>query len=769
MNKKYQPQDMSKLANNKAMMISKIKESIDSIWEALVELITNCDSAYAMAYQKEDGYQGEVRIELIRGGISNPTILRVKDKAIGMSSKDIEEKLNKYMKVTSNTARSMFGKGFKDNLALGDIKVQSVKKDEKGKLRYSEYEYTGVWSKNPIMMTPIQKDELINDEILKKLGTTKAKVGHVVEISIPPIAGDRFKIPQADIIRERLANHYALSRLMDKEKGNLKVFFVNGKDKPDTLTYVRPEAKLVFDDKTVFKVNDPEYPDGVEATFKLWRFDEPFENDIADSRFKRLGISVYGEKGCHDKTFFDKKIENDEYRKRYFGDLQCPYIQKLAREFNENYNNEKPLRPDNDRMIIDNTRQHGIKADHPFIANHLFPWAIDILKKFIDEDKKRDEKEKGKKDEKLDKYMKELMKDFSKEMEVDDEEEDTDFNDIGDKIWKVIFTNRELVIGETARIYVATNKRNLKAGFDTIELKSDKPNEILSIDSESQKLQPMQNKKDYVRAQFHIQALKEGEQIFKIHHAGNIKTEFKVKVIAFRNKDLSNIIEFENNSYTVTYGKNRQLKVFAKVPEALTENKNLNISIVDDSVVRYKGPSELKVVEGSNYAEAKVHLNGLKLNGSTRIMASFQDNFAETIVKVNEKDDSQDKPTYTHEFTEQRLGGKRAQWKGNILLITTSHDVIKKFLGSTKAPYPNSGNPAWITMLWEILCDKFAEKKVLQMARKKPLDYTDLLKSNDIDFIINQSQAIFENEKAKWIEKFMSKLPAKVRDLGRDE
>ena len=72
-------------------------------------------------------------------------------------------------------------------------------------------------------------------------------------------------------------------------------------------------------------------------------------------------------------------------------------------------------------------------------------------------------------------------------------------------------------------------------------------------------------------------------------------------------------------------------------------------------------------------------------------------------------------------------------------------------------------------MLWEILCDKFAEKKVLQMARKKPLDYTDLLKSKDIDYIINESQRIFENEKAKWIEKFMPKLPAKLRDLGRDE
>jgi len=203
MKTKYQPQDMSKLSNNKAMMIDNIKKAIESIWEALVESITNCDAGYAMAYQREDGYQGDVRIELERGGTVNPTILRIKDKAIGMSSKDIDEKLNKYMNVTSTTARSMHGKGFKDLLALGDIKVQSIKKDEKGKLRYSEYEYTGVWNKNPLLVTPIEKDELINDKILKKLGKNKAKVGHIVEISIPFQAGERFDIPQAGNIRER--------------------------------------------------------------------------------------------------------------------------------------------------------------------------------------------------------------------------------------------------------------------------------------------------------------------------------------------------------------------------------------------------------------------------------------------------------------------------------------------------------------------------------------------------------------------------------------
>ena len=94
---------------------------------------------------------------------------------------------------------------------------------------------------------------------------------------------------------------------------------------------------------------------------------------------------------------------------------------------------------------------------------------------------------------------------------------------------------------------------------------------------------------------------------------------------------------------------------------------------------------------------------------------------------------------YKPDIGPYNLGNKRATWdpeQPNILKISTKHPVIKKFLGSENPEYPNSGNPAWLTMLWEIVCEKFAEKKVQLTARKDPDQYGDLTNYNNVEDII---------------------------------
>ena len=91
-------------------------------------------------------------------------------------------------------------------------------------------------------------------------------------------------------------------------------------------------------------------------------------------------------------------------------------------------------------------------------------------------------------------------------------------------------------------------------------------------------------------------------------------------------------------------------------------------------------------------------------------------------------------------------------------------------MGSSKPDFPNSTNPAWLTLLWEMLCEKFAEKKVQQLARKGFSDYADVKNNPDLSYVITQAGIYYENEKAIWIEKFMAKMiPTKLCDMGRDE
>ncbi len=735
-----------------------IDRAMPTIYEAFVEIITNSDAGYAMLHGKEHGYRGDVLIELERGGKINPTKLVIKDRGIGMSYEDIKEKLVQYLKGVSTTQRSFFGKGFKDCRAVGDITIKSVKKID-GKLKYSEAHFPGIRSKKSDIEVTFKNNE-INDEILKKLGVTKARAGHTVEFSIPPESGAKYN-PTAESIREKLPNHYALSKLMDKENGNLKITFVNKGDKPVDLFYIRPEAKLVFDENTTLS-------DGSKASLKLWRFEEPFEDDSPDKRFQKLGISIYGTKGCHEKSFLIPNIENDEYRKRYFGELQCENIDILMREYVDNLN--KSLDKNNPVPIIEETRTDGLNRKHPFITNILFPWASKIIKGFIDEDRGKDEKEKGKKDESLEKQLKEAMKLLSKEIEDDNDFSDTDIKEIGKKKWQIICPKKKLVIGETVKVSVKTQQQHLKSGVDTVEFVSDSTMEIIEVDETSKKLVPLENNPEYLRTFFLVTALKEGEQTFKIHHGGILRTEFPIKVIPFENHIFKNPLEFEHKEYTVGLNKERNLKVYAKYPEVLKENQILQVNILDDSAVKVLGPTEMKIVEGSNFAEGSIKLKGLKLNGVSRIVISLNDNFAETVIKVTEKEEQQ-KPIFDWDIGEHRLGNKRATWdpnNPNILKISTLHPAVKKYLGSQTAPYPNSNNPAWITMMWEILCEKFAEKKVQQTARRDPEQYANL-RNLSIEETINQTQVYFENAKAKLIEKFMPRIDKKLCDLGSND
>jgi hypothetical protein len=101
--------------------------AMPTIFEALLEILTNSDDAYESLNNNSLNYLGDVRIEYDRGGKKNPTILRVKDKAIGMSFEQMKDKLMTYHKKTSTTSRSFFGRGLRDVTALGDVRVSSIK------------------------------------------------------------------------------------------------------------------------------------------------------------------------------------------------------------------------------------------------------------------------------------------------------------------------------------------------------------------------------------------------------------------------------------------------------------------------------------------------------------------------------------------------------------------------------------------------------------------------------------------------------------------
>ena len=98
---------------------------------AIVELVTNADDAYE---DVSTNRKGKIRIELERRRTS-PTILRIRDRARGMTRAEMEERLGTLGGRTSGfeggaQRRGLFGRGAKDVVHFGPVRWESKRSSE---------------------------------------------------------------------------------------------------------------------------------------------------------------------------------------------------------------------------------------------------------------------------------------------------------------------------------------------------------------------------------------------------------------------------------------------------------------------------------------------------------------------------------------------------------------------------------------------------------------------------------------------------------------
>src|SRR5712692_7739131 len=112
--------------------------AIRDVFDALVELITNSDDSYHRLYRngliENDG--GRILLEHCEQRKGQRSILRVHDRAEGMSLEEMREKLADVgTKRSQSGDRGFMSRGLKDCTALGDVTVESVKDERYYKCR----------------------------------------------------------------------------------------------------------------------------------------------------------------------------------------------------------------------------------------------------------------------------------------------------------------------------------------------------------------------------------------------------------------------------------------------------------------------------------------------------------------------------------------------------------------------------------------------------------------------------------------------------------
>lgn len=244
--------------------------AIRDVFDALVELITNCDDSYHRLFTKglsrEDG--GSILIEYLVQR-NEPSHLIVHDRAEGMTLQEMQNKLGDVgTRQSKDGDRGFMARGAKDCTELGRMITESIKDDRYYKCELSPKPQFIPW-----------EDRKATDEIRKRLHIPRGN-GTVVTLMIE----QRHSMPRFESIARDLPWHFALRDILS-EDSHTKVVLKNlnrPNERAEKIVYRQPDGELVCDES--FEI--PNYTKAT-ARLKIWKSSEAFE-DTSD-HFRHSG------------------------------------------------------------------------------------------------------------------------------------------------------------------------------------------------------------------------------------------------------------------------------------------------------------------------------------------------------------------------------------------------------------------------------------------------------------------------------------------------
>ncbi len=682
---------------------------IRDVFDALVELITNSDDSYHRLYSKgtihKDGGPISIWIERHYKNVSRIT---VKDRAEGMTLSEMREKIKGIGKKTSlDDDRGFMGRGAKECAVLGKAIFESIKDG-----KYYKSEFT-----SNLEFIPYEPSMKASSEIRKTLGIRDSGTAATLEIR------QEKRIPRFDNIVRDLPHHFALRDIFSKE-GPTKVILIEGSRK-ESLIHQDPDGELKLDE--VFEV--PDYP-GVQARLKIWRSSEPL--DGYSDRFRRSGLVIKGERAIHECSLLADEFEKDPLASRYFGRIECPYIDQLCREYDMYLAKGENPPDDNFCLIIDPNRQKGLRRDHPFTKS-LIKIPSEHLRKFIAKDRES-EKQKTvqvanqETKDRLDRLAKAASKFLSEQLEevsevsADDLVDRDAFAQTGILIYPTYF---KVAIGEQRRLGIYA-KSNVLKDTQSVALQSES-NALVVLDPVIE-LKPHRKRTDTFLGYFRVEGKSIATVSIKASVDQRISAEAIAQVVDTRIEEhfFTEPLEFEFDNYQIREGKRRTIRLFAKYPDVISEATKVEVTSSDSEGIPIRGRCEIAPIAGSNYACGEVVVQGRKLNARAEIRALAKEYVASTQVKVI-KGEEKGKIPIRIELRDEDYGNFRARWaehegQPNLLLISAKHRSLRRYLG----PPPNfegQDRAYFKILIAEIVTESVCRKSLVLEAKERNWEF----------------------------------------------
>lgn len=691
--------------------------AVRDVFDALVELITNCDDSYHRLFKKvavpEDG--GPILVEYLEQRRGQPSFIIVHDRAEGMTLQEMREKLGDVgTKQSEEGDRGFMARGAKDCTELGRMVIESITDEA-----YYKCELTP-----DAKFIPWENGKKATKDIRDSLHIPRGN-GTVVRLEIEA----RHRMPRHESLLRDLPWHFALRDIL--AEGSPTKALLKNLNRPDERTeravYRHPEGEMVCDEP--FEVHG--YP-GVSAHIKIWKSPEPFED--AGERFRRSGILIKGSRAIHECSLLAPEFEKDPHGKKYFGRLECTHIDELLRRYDENREKGQSHPEDNPTLLIDPNRQHGLIRDHPFTKSLLL-LPSERLRALIAKDREAqrpkeqriaNEETQGRLDRlarKAGEFLKQQLEDIQ-ELSQGEDVDKTAFSKLGVLIFPT-YLNVALGQERTLTYYVKTAL--LKNNRKTVTVEAE--DVALAVLDALFELKPHRTRQDLFVGTFRVRGVAIKDSVIIRAICGNLpRAEAVASVVETKIEEraFDQPVEFEHDEYRIREGSRKSLELFAKYPEVVAEPTEVALSTSDGAGVPIRGGCQLVPVVGSNYAWGNVVVQGRKINAKAEIKASVNGREAATSVKVVQRPPETTIPIKI-ELRDEDYGNFRAQWadhegKPHLLLVSARHKSLHRYLGPAPL-YEGQDAPHFRLLLAEIVAESVCRKSLILEAKERTWEF----------------------------------------------
>ncbi len=663
------------------------------IVRGLIELITNADDAYA----RNGGGIGKIRIEVEHRKNSDWRVI-VKDRASGMTQDVLVAKIVKLAERVSGfeegrAVRGNLGRGAKDVSAFGPTTYESICENQ--------YAYLKLLSNGTY--SALKKSRKATTDDRDRLGIAR---GNGTAATV--LVGTRIRCPNHGTLMERLSKHFQLRDIMADPNREIVLFNLNSKES-DRLRFAPPTSVPLRS----IVVDIPEYP-GASARVVVGRLPERCDKATTDP-FRPCGLLLKGQRAIYENTLFS--FESNPYASFIQGRVECPYIDVIAREYDDRRDRGLPATALNPMPIITRSRD-GLQGEHPFYA--ALKHAVDVvLEDVVSEEEERIRREASRmENEQTRRSLDRLAREVARFM--DDELRDADADVLppgggngGKEVEPLAIVPSDAVcyLDQLKTLTVLAKREGLSSA-PRVSVFVDPEGVVELVDGGEILLVPHKKRDDVMVGQLRLRPLLPDVTLLQCEVEGRA-AEAIVEVHEEKSlpppPELPTTLEFERGRYRIGWMKKKTIVLRAPLdmfPEGILAkitSDNAGIAVLTTTVALMRDPT-------NNWLRAEARLDARVLGAESKIEARIDGDAAQCHALVSPDGEG---PSLRFELVDEDGGIYRALWKDvangageivKVLQIMGRHTALRRYLGDPPA-FPGQETPWVKALMAEIVAD----------------------------------------------------------------